>query len=335
MNFVRSGPQYLFLKADCSHELSEKLVERFNAEIMSFPAAVEIAQEDSVIAFIVAAEKNTKKVKNADEILYISCSPLKLMAELINNTEIAKHIESLETGPGQLVMRIPKNGEKIIKKIKESYGAEETSILEGIDNGDSDSTIISFTDQAIRSKIMSMAYVLNNILVNKTPASVFNELRRDAVQYITQGIDNTEWYELKINIYDSDELYDLEYERLLTILSDLEVGIILGESWTKDHAFALFSITAYQLRLFTFLSPLEIKKILIGFEYNEAGERLVDYDLFHKSDKINWSQLAEGKGKVDRKAVAKKFRQEVLEQLTDTAKKRYYDLEKEITEKSK
>ncbi|MGM0602238.1 MAG: hypothetical protein ACQESS_02860 [Bacillota bacterium] len=335
MNFVRSGPRYLFLKADCSQDLSKKLIEKFNAKKMSFPAAVEIAEEDSVIAFVVAAEKNTKRVENSDEILYIPCSPLKLMAEIINNPELAEHIESLEAGPGQLVMRIPKNGENVIKKIKEFYGAEETSILEGIDSGGSDSTIISFTDQAIRSKVMSVAHVLNNILVKKPSAAVFNELRRDAVQYITQGIDNTEWYELKINIYDSDELYDLEYERLLTILSDLEVGIILGESWTKDHAFALFSITAYQLRLFTFLSPLEIKKILIGFEYNEAGERLVDYDLFHKSDKINWSRLAEGKGKVDRKVVAQKFRQEVLEQLSDTAKKRYYDLEEEITEKSK
>lgn len=334
MNFVRSGPRYLFFRVNSPVEFSEKLVRKFSGKKLTFPAAVEIATEDTVIAFVVDESKKEKTVGDSDYIIYVPCSPLKVLAEIINNNDLQNHIKGLETGPGQLVMRIPKNGEKVIKEIKDYYQAEETSILEGIDNGGSEETIISFTDHAIRSKVMSVAHVLNNILVSKPSSFVFNELRRDAIQYITQGIDNTEWYELKINIYDSDELYDLEYERLLTVLSDLEVGIILGESWTKDHAFALFSITAYQLRLFTFLTPLEIKKILIGFEYNESGERLVDYDLFHKSDKINWSQLTEGKGKKDRKVFARKFRQETLKQLSDSAKNRYYDLEAKINKKS-
>jgi hypothetical protein len=117
-------------------------------------------------------------------------------------------------------------------------------------------------------------------------------------------------------------------------LSDLEAGIILGESWTKDHAFALFSITAYQIRLFTFLSPLTIKKILFTLEYNLAGERLVDYDLFNKNTKINWSELIPDHNKYERAALARKFREEVMQKVSPEAKEKYQKLEDEISQKS-
>ena len=120
----------------------------------------------------------------------------------------------------------------------------------------------------------------------------------------------------------------------MTRLKHLEAGIILGESWTKDHAFALFSITAYQVRLFTFLEPLEIKKILFAFEYSSQGERLVDYDLFNKSKKINWSEILNDNKRYERKDLAFKFRTEIMEELSETAKNNYFELEAEINSRS-
>jgi hypothetical protein len=287
-----------------------------------------------VIVFLSDYNKDSFKVEDSDLILYLPLNSTALLAMILNQHELSQAVEKVTTGPGQLVMRIPDQGEKVIEEIAENYQAEEMSILEAIDKGNTDSTIISFTDQPIKSRLKSLKKVRDNILVAKNSTLVFEELRRDAVRYITHGLENHQWSELKINIYDSDELYELEYKRLITILSDLEAGIILGESWTKDHAFALFSITAYQIRLFTFLEPIEIKKILFAFEYNSDGERLVDYDLFNKSNKINWSEILNDGKHHDRKELAFSYREKIMKELSESAKKRYFDIEKEITAQS-
>ena len=333
MNFVRSGPRYLFMKVNDPEVFSQKLSQKTKVKRLDFEAAIRLAAEESVIVFLSGQENKSLKVEDSDLILYLPMNSTALLAVILNQAELSQAVKKITAGPGQLVMRIPEKGEKVIKEIIENYQAEEVSILEGIDKGITDSTIISFTEQPIKSRLKSLKKVRDNILVNKESTLVFEELRRDAVRYITHGLEDHQWSELKINIYDSDELYDLEYQRLITILSDLEAGIILGESWTKDHAFALFSITAYQVRLFTFLEPIEIKKILFAFEYSSQGERLVDYDLFNKSHKINWSEILNDNRRHDRKELAFKYREKIMKELSEAAKERYFKLEEEITAK--
>ncbi|MFW5718727.1 MAG: hypothetical protein ACOCW0_00660 [Halanaerobium sp.] len=334
MNFVRSGPRYLFLKVKDPEFFSKNLSKKTDLRKLDFQTAIKLAAEESVIVFLSDHQNQSFKVEDSDLILYLPLNSTALLAMILNNGELSQVVKKVAAGPGQLVMRIPEAGEKVIDEIIGNYQAEEVSILEGIDRGNAESTIISFTEQPIKSRLKSLKKVRDNILVNKESTLLFEELRRDAVRYITHGLEDHQWSELKINIYDSDELYELEYKRLITILSDLEAGIILGESWTKDHAFALFSITAYQVRLFTFLSPIEIKKILFAFEYNSQGERLVDYDLFNKSKKISWSEILSDNQKHDRKELAFKFREKIMRELSEEARKNYLKIEEEITKKS-
>ena len=333
MNFVRSGPRYLFLKVKDPEFFSQNISEKTEVRRLDFETAIKLAAEESVLVFLSDHQNKSFKVEDSDLILYLPLNSTALLAVILNEPQLSQSVKKITAGPGQLVMRIPKDGHKVIEEIIENYQAKEVSILEGIDQGSADSTIISFTEQPIKSRLKSLKKVRNNILVNKESTLVFEELRRDAVRYITHGLEEHQWSELKINIYDSDELYDLEYKRLMVILSDLEAGIILGESWTKDHAFALFSITAYQVRLFTFLAPIEIKKILFAFEYNSQGERLVDYDLFNKSKKINWAEILNDNQRHDRKKLAFKYRKEIMSELSEAAKERYFELENEITAK--
>lgn len=334
MNFVRSGPRYLFLRVDTPDFFCDKLSQKTKLRRLDFQTAIKLAAEESVIVFLSDYQKESFKVEDSDLILYLPLNSTALLAIILNDFQLSQVVKKVTPGPGQLVMRIPEDGEKVIEEIIENYQAEEISILNGIDKGNADSTIISFTEQPIKSRLKSLKKVRDNILVKKEATVVFEELRRDAVRYITHGLEDHQWSELKINIYDSDGLYKLEYQRLIVVLSDLEAGIILGESWTKDHAFALFSITAYQIRLFTFLAPLEIKKILFAFEYNSQGDRLVDYDLFNKSKKINWSEILNDNRRHDRKKLAFKFREEILKELSDAAKSRYFDLEEKIAAQS-
>lgn len=334
MNLVRSGPRYLFLKVKEPELFYQNLSQNSEVKKLNFEAAIKLAAEESVIVFLSDYQNDSFKVKDADIILYLPLNSTTLMSMILNEHKLSRAVKKVTAGPGQLVMRIPAQGEKVIAEVMENYQAEEIPILEAIDKGNAQNTIISFTEEPIKSRLKSLKKVKDNILVKKNTTLVFEELRRDAVRYITHGLEDHQWSELKINIYDSDELYELQYQRLITILSDLEAGIILGESWTKDHAFALFSITAYQIRLFTFLSPLEIKKILFAFEYNSQGERVVDYDLFNKSNKINWAEILNDNKRHDRKELALKYRKEIMEELSAAAKNYYFELEAEINERS-
>jgi hypothetical protein len=334
MNFVRTGPRYLFFQVKNIDLFYQNISKNSEVKSMDFTTAIRLAAEESLLLFLTESEVDSFQAKDAQLILNISLTATAFLALVLNDHKLNDLIIKITAGPGQLVMRIPENGESVIAEIKKNYQAAEITLLSAIKQGDANSTIISFTEEPIKSRISSLKGVKNSILIKKEAQLVFEELRRDAIRYITHGLSSQQWSELKINIYDSDELYELEYQRLITILSDLEAGIILGESWTKDHAFALFSITAYQIRLFTFLSPLTIKKILFTLEYNLAGERLVDYDLFNKNTKINWSELIPDHNKYERAALARKFREEVMQKVSPEAKEKYQKLEDEISQKS-
>ena len=109
-------------------------------------------------------------------------------------------------------------------------------------------------------------------------------------------------------------MYEEQYERLVSVLKDLEVGFILGELWTRDHAFVMLSVIAYQIKLFTILDPLEIKKILTGMEYSKDGSRLVDYDLYYNNKKVEWGEIPESKKK-SRKRLGLELREKTFNQL--------------------
>jgi hypothetical protein len=109
------------------------------------------------------------------------------------------------------------------------------------------------------------------------------------------------------------------------------MGMVLGESWTKDFAVMLYWVLTYQVRLFTFHTPAEIKKILMALEYSVEGDRLVDFDLYYKNKKIYWYDVnkdrGKGKSKLDE---AKIYRQNLYEKLSSEDIKTLEEMEKTI-----
>ncbi|MFW6381179.1 MAG: hypothetical protein ACOCZ3_01425 [Bacillota bacterium] len=243
---------------------------------------------------------------------------------------MTEYIDRIELGPGQVVMRIPRDGHQVIDEIKEAYQAQTIEIARGIEQGGEEATILSFSEAPIRSRVNSLQLIKDNLLIPAPINRVLRELRRDAIRYITHGLEDSQWYEIKINIYDTQNKYEEQYQRLVTVLADLEAGIILGESWTRDHAIALLSVIAYQIRLFTFLSPGEIKRILLSLEYDENGDRLVDFDLYHNSDKVNWYKVIEDGKNYSRPALAVKLRQELYTRLSRSTQAKIEEIEKQL-----
>lgn len=324
MNFVRKGPGYLFLRTRTPQRVEKTLATCFGGESAEFCQALEKACEDSTVVFISHIGPEKTRVEDAVSIVLLQDTPPVLLTRVINE-ELTDIIHHVDIGPGQIVMRIPEAGGEVIQEVRENYGAETVSIREGISCGEVEDTIISFTDRPLRSNIGSLDLVEESLLVSSPYNRVFQKLRQDCVRFITHGLDHSQWYEVKINIYDSDDEYEKQYQRLVTVLSDLEVGFILGESWTKDHAIALLSVIAYQVRIFSIMPPREIKKILLSLEYNDEGKRIVDFDLYHRSEKVSWSSFRTGS--YGRSDLALELKKEIWERLSAETKDKLEELE--------
>jgi hypothetical protein len=147
------------------------------------------------------------------------------------------------------------------------------------------------------------------------------------VRFITHSLDRKEWYELRINIYDASAKYEEHYQRLVLVLSDLNIGMILGESWTRDHALALFSVLAYQVRLFTLSEPTAVKRILMGLEADDRGKRFVDMDLYYRNRKISRTDRGVRSPKTEGRT---ELRRELLARLTPDAVRGLREIEERL-----
>jgi hypothetical protein len=158
---------------------------------------------------------------------------------------------------------------------------------------------------------------------------LLKSLRSHALKYLNMGIANKDWYEIEIRIFDRYSAYKLHYERLLNVIENLELGIILGESWGKDHPRPMMLVEVYRVRFFTFYSPVYIKRILLGMEYLEDGTRIIDYDIYYNRKKLDWTETVES-GIKSRHLLGIKYREEILSKLSEPEKGKMHMLEESI-----
>lgn len=315
MLLTRLGPRYLFIRTEHTDEVIRFLEEKLDGETTDVWKAIEKASDNSTICFITGVNHRKTRVEDAKKIVLVNEASTIILGSIINNQK-SYLINRVDLGPASVVMRIAGNGEKLIEKLKDMLSAKEVELIEGIGLGEKDDTIISFTDKAINGPVPPDDFLKTTLLIPQPIREVQHILRTEALRLITQALEDSQWYELRINIYDSSGRYEENYKRLMFVLSKLEIGMILGESWTKDHAVMLFSVLTYQLRLFTFYTPNEIKKILMALEFTTDGNRLVDYDLYYKNKKVHWHESTKLKDKkITKVELALKYRKDLYEKL--------------------
>lgn len=319
MLFLRLGPQYLCLRSSSPSRVESALVDLGAVRGYNLAATLGNAGEnDSVVMLAPLATTSS----SANTIFMVPHPAAMVLATLIN-TNTASTLKSVELGPGFLVMRIPTPGSPLIDRLAEEYHGQKIDLASGITIGKSGDTMLGFTTHPISTTISAKQMEPDQLLIHRPASSLLQDLRQGAVRYFTEALkeSESEWYELRINIYDAYGNYKLHLDRLIMVLEELEAGLILGERWTRDHAFALLSVTAYQVRLFTHWHPLKIKYLLLGLEYNSDGQRIVDFDLYYKNQKLNWVQTVKGKGKQSRAAVGMAARDALLNQVSTITRK--------------
>ncbi|WDC84305.1 hypothetical protein PL321_00130 [Caloramator sp. mosi_1] len=162
-------------------------------------------------------------------------------------------------------MRTQGDKDKIISSVAYEYQAKMLSIFDSLDIGESNQTIILFTDKPLNSKLTLNSFNSTTLLISENVNTVFSKLRTQALRFLNEGLIDKPWYELSIRIYDRYSKYDLHYKRLAIALDNLDIGFILGEMWTKDTPRFLLTVLVYQIKLFTLLPPTEIKRYYLGW----------------------------------------------------------------------
>lgn len=314
MLFLRTGPEYMCLHTDNPTQIEAALTELGSVRGQHLTTGLGYAGENDCVVVMTSPY--------AETVFTVPHSAAAVLTNLITSRAVAA-INKVELGPGLILMRIPTVGSTLILQLEEEYQGRKVDLKSGVTIGDSDDTLLGFTVHPMGKSVPTKELEPELLLIHRPARSLFQELRQGAVRYFTEALKEgeSEWYELRINIYDAYGNYSLHLARLIEVLEELEVGLILGERWTRDHAFALLSVAAYQVRLFSHWHPLEIKSLLLGLEYNADGRRIVDIDLYYKNQKLNWVQTVKGRGRQSRAAVGAAARDALLARLSPATRK--------------
>ncbi|GAB6085657.1 hypothetical protein [Alkaliphilus crotonatoxidans] len=314
MLFLRLGPRFLFIRTMDIPAVKFFLIHALGGKSVSFHGGNDEASEDSTLCFLTAPGKVSTSIEDADEIILVNEVSSFCLASIINS-HVEELIDRVDMGPASLVMRVAGDEKKIIQRLQEEYQAETVDWEEGIRKGERANTLLGLTKKPINSILSENDFIHPNLLLPHPVTIIQKRLRIEGLRFITQSLESGQWYELRINIYDSKGRYQENYDRLVYILSKLEIGMILGEAWTKDHALALLSVLAFQVRLFTYYTPHEVKKLLMALEFNLAGERLVDFDLYYRNRKISWVDIDKRRGRRNKATECIRLRQELYEKM--------------------
>lgn len=326
-SIVRSGPKILILESNFINEVIAYFKNAFDAFQCNMDAAFENSDENAVIIMLTEKMKELIYLTDIKDILVVK-SEIETILSNILNTKKYPLISSSRIAPRIIIMRYFADAEKVVNEIKQDHDGQIGTFNEILEKNNQ-GTVIAFTKEPLNKPISLSNFYEKSLFIKKNYSILIKDLRIHGLKYLNIGLDNKDWYELHIKIYDSYGEYALHYQRLLKVIENLELGLILGESWGTDAATIFYSVGVYRIRFFTFYEPKFIKKILLGLEYLDDGTRIVDLDLYYKRKKLHWSDLRTKETK-DKIILSKKFRNEILAALKKDHLVEIFKLEKKI-----
>ncbi len=337
MVYLRVGTRLLFIRAASPDDVCQKLKVMLKAHTVTLEEGLQQAGENHSLLFITPEGLELTDADDAKHILVAEGGGTGILSRIINE-KLSSEIQRVDMGPRIMILRVPDHEEKVMQALEKDYDAQRVTWKEGVRLGEKDQTLLGLTTQRIHQALGDNAVYHHHLLINQPITECYVQLRREALLYITHNLKDGSWYEYRINLYDTRGHYELHYQRLVQVIAGLELGFSLGESWTRDHAMALLSVLAYQVRLFSFMPPEEIKKILIGLEYDEAGNRLADFDLYYRNKKIAWTGIRDKEEKKAQKRNKQEEgifrRNELMDKLAQREKDRLKRLEEALQAKT-
>lgn len=338
MYTIRGGPRTLLLET-CSPEVTTAAFLSHPACLSHLPFSSDLkekydqligmAEERMTIVQLTTEMKPLLNFENRDfcSILLLDIETDALLIQLLEQKE-AFAITKARTGPKLIVMKSIGETDLYFSALQKDTEAQPVPVREMYESV-SAGTLILVTEQSLTKPIRLDQFLPTSLYTARPYSEVKKHLTINQLKYTNASLKNRDWYELTIKIYDSYGNYSRHYQRLIHVIDALDLGFVLGESWGTDAALAFMTVGVYNIKLLSFLKPGEIKEILLGLEYNEQGQRLVDYDLFYKKRKVTWSDHRPKHLKT-REQVSLHYRDILIKRLTEKDLDRLLENDRDI-----
>ncbi len=289
ISLVRQGCQSMIIETDDPVHFEKEVLSAFDYANSDFKTAFDTSDGTRIIVMLTRRIKANNSSKEMDRIYSVGSDASSFLCFLLN-LENEGVFRSVRLSPRVILLRLMGDVDKAIERIESHFGAARGSFETLLDEKGA-GTLIAFTEKSLQKSISISDMHPVSLFTESSSPSILGHLGMHSLEYLNLCLHNRDWNELDIKIYDSYGNFELHYRRLLFIVEALETGLILGESWGRDAASVFQSVGIYRVRLFTFLPPVEIKKMLTGLEYLENGKRIVDMDLYAQKNKIRWTEL--------------------------------------------
>lgn len=331
---VRSGPESLILN------VTEKVLEikRYLASWGSLVAldpeqALRIYGNNRRLIFFVSS---TDMLTEEEEMeTYVSENTIDLILCKLINDSLISGVKEVKLLSGFIMMRLLGNIENGIKAVLKDLGGEIID-RDPMFRRDlpSTSTVIYFTKKALNKAVATEDTHTKALLVrDRSKGALIQYLITRGIGYLGDALGTPDWNDIEIKIYDADGFFDLHRKRFWIAVQGLQIGVVLEEHWGKDQALSRKSVPIYMLKIFTPIDVREIKRIAIGLEYNDRGQRFADFDVFYKDTKVSsYAELEDHPG-LTRNGIGAYYRNDIIKNLDSDSRNEFMRLEAEINEK--
>lgn len=304
------------------------ILRELGRETSGFEEAFDAADEAGVVLLLVDDARKPVGMGEAKRTFVMRLPPEDLAMALLSRREElpAEPRFMIRQAPRIVVFRGIGNLEAVLVRMEEELGAFPGRFREQLD-AESSGCILCVTEKPLSEKVSLGDLHPLSLYLPRDYLSARAELKRGALRWLNAGLGDRDWSDLELKVYDRYEEYGLQLERLYLATEALEMGLILGESWSKDSPRFMMSIDVYRIRIMSFFDPVRVKGIMLGLEYLDDGLRIGDYDLFKDGGrKVHWSD-ASREGLRDRKALGMSYRRELVSLLPEPVLARIRKLE--------
>lgn len=328
LSLVRSGPKALLISTDAPDDL-EKYLGRFISQRGSFAQVFDATQEDNSIVISTGENlDNPVRFSAVPDAYSLSVDMDELLCAMIRD---GAHdcIKQLRMATRMILIRGMGDMEKCLDALSADFPGERSDVPDLLNRFTDQGAVVAFTAKPLHLSCSLSDLYPRALYIPGSYSKTFSRVRSQALKYLNAGMDNRDWVDLEIRIFDRLSAYQLHYQRLLQMTEALELGYIIGESWGKDSPRFMMTVNVYRVRMVTFLDVNEIKRFLVGLEYLGDGMRVADHDVYYNRKKISWGETSKGYAKT-REELGKIYRDKIVQRLSPEGRTSFEDLEAEI-----
>lgn len=187
LSLFRTGPKMIVLGTKNPDLLKNQLLDSFQATESDIVTALNYSCENSTIIFITKPNQKIAHSKDIISTIYINIHYEDFLTSIINQN-LYTNIDDIRSAPGILIMRIQGDKEKIINSVAYEYQAEILPLLDSLNKGEANQTIILFTDKPLSNQISINSFEPSTLLVNKNINKLSSKLRNQSLRFLNEGL---------------------------------------------------------------------------------------------------------------------------------------------------